>query len=364
MAALASAMTPALTLVGHLLRTGGGSHGGALLVPIAYVAAVSARAVTPPVLAGDGALQPVAGGMWLPPADDARQVALLTPLADVLPALPALAADAAVAATSAAAAAAAVAAAAAARRAGVLSGGAARKAVHFGTAPAYVATWAAYSEHPAARVVAAALPVGFGLALFLAARGGSGGGTASGEDADGRGSGDGGGDGGPAVRTGTAPPHVLASAVSRSGAATEAGGGPLAYVAVLTAATLLGWRSSPVAAVALGMLVGGDGAAEVVGRRWGRGTEWSRLNGGMGGAAVGGGKTVVGSVAFVLGGGAASVGVLAELGLAGTVLGGGLGGVARLLGIGAACAAAELWGGVDDNVSVPVVAAVLAAVLL
>ncbi|OSX76194.1 hypothetical protein BU14_0203s0005 [Porphyra umbilicalis] len=140
---------------------------------------LAGTAASAPPTARDGAPQvPVADRLRPPPpraADGAGApppppLAALTPLAAALPALPPLAADAVVASASAAAAAAAVGVAAAARRGGALSGPAARKAVHFGTAPAFVATWGLYSPHPAARLVAAAVPVAFAIALAAAGR--------------------------------------------------------------------------------------------------------------------------------------------------------------------------------------------------
>ena len=45
--------------------------------------------------------------------------------------------------------------------------------------------------------------------------------------------------------------------------------GPLYYVLVLLAATTWYWRDSPVGFVACSLMCGGDGLADVVGRRWG-----------------------------------------------------------------------------------------------
>ena len=47
--------------------------------------------------------------------------------------------------------------------------------------------------------------------------------------------------------------------------------GPLYYVIVLVAATALYWRGSPVGLVAASLMCGGDGLADIVGRRLGRG---------------------------------------------------------------------------------------------
>ena len=54
--------------------------------------------------------------------------------------------------------------------------------------------------------------------------------------------------------------------VQRTGDPRELLRGPLLYAAVLTAATVLLWRTTPAAALVVGVLCGGDGLAEVVGR--------------------------------------------------------------------------------------------------
>lgn len=250
-----------------------------------------------------------------------------------------------------------------AARCGLLPRTAARKALHLAAAPAFVATWPAYSSAPGARLAAAAIPAAVAAVLVVAARGGRG--------------------------------ARLASAVSRSGAVAEAAGGPLAYTAVLGAVTVGSWRGGRGGLVALGMLGGGDGLAEVVGRTWGAGTEWRRLGravvaaarGGRGsrrrptsaarpwggvarppggpgrgraGGGGGGGKTAIGSAAFVVGGwGATMVGR--------TWLGHGPGGGAAVAAIGIVCAAVEavgVVGGLDDNLTVPLVGGLLGWALL
>lgn len=47
--------------------------------------------------------------------------------------------------------------------------------------------------------------------------------------------------------------------------------GPLYYVLVLLAVTLCFWRDSPAAVVPVALMCGGDGIADIVGRRFGRG---------------------------------------------------------------------------------------------
>lgn len=251
---------------------------------------------------------------------------------------------------------------AAAARRGLLPRATARKVLHLAAAPAFVATWPAYSAAPGARLAAAAIPATVAAVLVVAARGGRG--------------------------------AHLASAVSRSGAVAEAAGGPLAYTAVLGAVTVGSWRGGRGGLVALGMLGGGDGLAEVVGRTWGGGTEWHRIaravaavrgrgrgrrqagaarawkaagppvgrpgSRSRGGGGGGGGKTVLGSVAFVAGSWVATM-------VGRAWLGHGRGGGSAVAVIGVVCAAVEavgVVGGLDDNLTVPLVGGLLGWALL
>ncbi len=45
--------------------------------------------------------------------------------------------------------------------------------------------------------------------------------------------------------------------------------GPLLYIGIVTAVTLLFWRESPVGLMVLSLMCGGDGMADIVGRRYG-----------------------------------------------------------------------------------------------
>lgn len=45
--------------------------------------------------------------------------------------------------------------------------------------------------------------------------------------------------------------------------------GPLFYVVVLMAATMVYWRDSPIGITAVAVMAGGDGFADLVGRRFG-----------------------------------------------------------------------------------------------
>lgn len=64
--------------------------------------------------------------------------------------------------------------------------------------------------------------------------------------------------------------------------------GPLYYVLVLMAATVVYWRESPVGVVAMSLMCGGDGLADVVGRRLGQGNRlpWNPAKSWAGSAAM------------------------------------------------------------------------------
>ena len=94
------------------------------------------------------------------------------------------------------------------------------------------------------------------------------------------------------VGAGLIPGSGLISSVSRTKDRTELLRGPLIYVVVLLAATMLSWRTSLPGLCAVAMMAGGDGVADIVGRRFGGGNQlpWNE------------GKSWAGSLAMFLGG--------------------------------------------------------------
>lgn len=205
-----------------------------------------------------------------------------------------------------------------------------RKIIHCGSAPLFVLAWRFYSSDPTARLAAALVPL-LNVAKIVGA-------AQRAVDARDRGL-----DGGE---------KTFVDAVSRTGDPREVLGGPLIYTLVLFAATLFGFRS-PAAVVALCQMAVGDGLADIAGRRFGD-AKWF----------CNGGKSYAGSLAFFAGATAASLGLLAWLGLA-TV---DVDLAARVAAVSAACALVEVVPapaiGIDDNVSVPLVGALLALLLL
>eukprot|EP00879_Flechtneria_rotunda_P012397 GHRR01012945.1.p1 GENE.GHRR01012945.1~~GHRR01012945.1.p1 ORF type:complete len:195 (+),score=58.15 GHRR01012945.1:921-1505(+) len=61
----------------------------------------------------------------------------------------------------------------------------------------------------------------------------------------------------------------LVHSVSRAGDRSELLKGPLYYVIVLISITILFWRQNPAGTIAVSMMCGGDGFADIIGRRFG-----------------------------------------------------------------------------------------------
>lgn len=135
-----------------------------------------------------------------------------------------------------------------------------RKLIHIGTGPLFVLTWLFFEDTPSARYWAALVPLAITAQFAL-------------------------------VGLGLWKDPAAVKAMSRSGDRREILRGPLLYGIVFVALTVLFWKDSPVGIVALMLLCGGDGLADVVGKRVvTRPLPWSP------------GKTWAGSVAMFAGG--------------------------------------------------------------
>ena len=190
---------------------------------------------------------------------------------------------------------------------GVIDAKLARKIVHCGSGPLYLLVWRFYSDAALAPVIAALVPLLNIVKLQKASQ----------DD------------------------NELSRAISRSGDPSEVLGGPYVYTWVLLLAALLAFRT-PCAIVAVSQMAVGDGLADIVGRRFGRQKWFCNQE-----------KSYAGSLAFVLGATVASVGLLRWLAFPAPL--------APLVAISIVCALVEvLLTGVDDNVSVPLVGALLA----
>ncbi|NCP86157.1 MAG: phosphatidate cytidylyltransferase [Anaerolineae bacterium CG_4_9_14_3_um_filter_57_17] len=134
-----------------------------------------------------------------------------------------------------------------------------RKIIHIGTGPIYVLCWLLFLPTPDARFWAALVPLAITLQFAL-------------------------------IGFGLIKDEASVQAMSRSGDPREILRGPLYYGLAFVALTLIFWKDSPVGMVALMSMCGGDGIADIVGRRiqsprW----PWSRE------------KSVAGSLAVFLG---------------------------------------------------------------
>jgi len=122
---------------------------------------------------------------------------------------------------------------------GVMAPQLSRKIIHIGTGPLFLLCWHLFSSQPWARLFAALVPAAI-TAQFVA------------------------------VGLGVLKDPAAVQAMTRHGDPREILRGPLYYGIVFVAATLIFWRNSPAGVVALMLLCGGDGLADIVGRRWGR----------------------------------------------------------------------------------------------
>ncbi len=113
-----------------------------------------------------------------------------------------------------------------------------RKLIHTGTGPLFVLCWLLFPDSVFSRYLAVTVPFGLTL-IFLA--------TGLGwlENAD------------------------LVKSSTRQGRPAELLRGPLYYGIAFIVCTLIFWRNSPAGILALMVMCGGDGLADIVGRRWG-----------------------------------------------------------------------------------------------
>ena len=113
-----------------------------------------------------------------------------------------------------------------------------RKIIHIGTGPLFVLCWNLFSAQPWARWCAALVPFAITVQFFL-------------------------------VGVGVMKDEAAVKAMTRHDDPREILRGPLYYGIIFVVCTLLFWRHSPVGILALMLMCGGDGLADVVGRRWG-----------------------------------------------------------------------------------------------
>lgn len=111
-----------------------------------------------------------------------------------------------------------------------------RKFIHIGTGPIFVLCWLMFPDLPFARYLAALVPLLITLQFAL-------------------------------VGTGLMKDDAAVQAMTRTGNPREILRGPLFYGIVFVVLTVLYWKDSPIGITALMMMCGGDGVADIVGRR-------------------------------------------------------------------------------------------------
>jgi phytol kinase len=119
---------------------------------------------------------------------------------------------------------------------GVIESKLSRKVIHIGTGPIFVLCWLMFPDVPISRWLAALVPFVITTQFVL-------------------------------VGTGIIKDEATVRAMSRTGDRREILHGPLFYGIVFIALTLIYWKDSPIGIPALMMMCGGDGMADIVGRR-------------------------------------------------------------------------------------------------
>jgi phytol kinase len=113
-----------------------------------------------------------------------------------------------------------------------------RKIIHIGTGPLFVLCWPYFSSSYSARFFAALVPLSITVQFI-------------------------------AIGFGWLQDPAAVKAMTRTDNPREILRGPLYYGLVFVGCTICFWRTSPVGIVALMLMCGGDGLADIVGRRFG-----------------------------------------------------------------------------------------------
>jgi phytol kinase len=143
---------------------------------------------------------------------------------------------------------------------GWISGPLSRKIIHIGTGPIYVLSWLFFQNTASARYLAMLVPLAITFQFLL-------------------------------VGTGVLKDQASVDAMSRTGDRREILKGPLFYGLVFVILTILFWKDNPIGIIGLMLLCGGDGFADIIGKRVGNGKlPWSLQ------------KSWAGSLAMLIGG--------------------------------------------------------------
>lgn len=119
---------------------------------------------------------------------------------------------------------------------GLISSALSRKIIHIGTGPIFVLCWIFFDNSLPARFLAALVPLGITVQFFL-------------------------------IGTGILKDQASVDAMSRSGDRKEILRGPFFYGIAFILLTTVFWKENYIGIVALMILCGGDGFADVIGKR-------------------------------------------------------------------------------------------------
>lgn len=119
---------------------------------------------------------------------------------------------------------------------GWIESGLSRKFIHIGTGPIFVLCWLMFPDLPISRYLAALVPLLITVQFIL-------------------------------VGTGIMKDDAAVQAMTRTGNPREILRGPLFYGIMFVVLTVVYWKDSPIGITALMILCGGDGVADIVGRR-------------------------------------------------------------------------------------------------
>ena len=144
-----------------------------------------------------------------------------------------------------------------------------RKIIHIGTGPIFVLCWLFFNDSLSSRFLAGLVPLVISVQFAL-------------------------------VGLGVIKDEAAVKAMSRTGKRTEILRGPLFYGIIFVVLTFIYWLDSPIGIVALMLMCGGDGLADILGRRFGvRALPWNQ------------GKTWIGSLGMFFGGWLLALAVIA-----------------------------------------------------
>ncbi len=151
---------------------------------------------------------------------------------------------------------------------GIIDSKVSRKIIHMGTGPIFVLCWLLFPGKTSDRFLASLVPGLITIQFFL-------------------------------IGLGIIKDQAAVQAMSRSGNPREILKGPLFYGIIFVIFTLLYWLESPIGIVGLMLMCGGDGLADILGRRYGKiPLPWA------------GNKSWMGSLGMFLGGWTFAIGII------------------------------------------------------